>query len=190
MGPNRSSDSLSALLEASGLGQSGSVAHQLTSIGEQLANLRAMNETMSTQAAAFVAQSPAIASGGRAGAIQDAGGNISSAGLGLSPLVAGLADLFSGGGVSSPFSEMPFVRPLPIHGEGGFSDTAGGATFALDRAVGGSPRAMTAGTAAQVTVQVQAMDSQSFLDHSHEIAMAVRQAMLETTVLNDVIREV
>ena len=42
----------------------------------------------------------------------------------------------------------------------------------------------------QITVQVQALDSQSFLDHSHDIAQAVRQAMLETSVLNDVIREV
>ena len=42
---------------------------------------------------------------------------------------------------------------------------------------------------AQITVQVQAMDSQSFLDHSADIAMAVRQAMLESSVLNDVIRE-
>jgi hypothetical protein len=41
----------------------------------------------------------------------------------------------------------------------------------------------------QITVQVQAMDSQSFLDHSNDIALAVRQAMLETSVLNDVIRE-
>jgi hypothetical protein len=42
---------------------------------------------------------------------------------------------------------------------------------------------------AQITVQVQAMDSQSFLDHSADIAMAVRQAMLESSVLNDVVRE-
>jgi hypothetical protein len=32
------------------------------------------------------------------------------------------------------------------------------------------------------------MDSQSFLDHSTDIAMAVRQAMLESNVLNDVIQ--
>jgi hypothetical protein len=38
-------------------------------------------------------------------------------------------------------------------------------------------------------VQVQAMDSQSFLDHSGDIAMAVRQAMLQSSVLNDVVRE-
>jgi hypothetical protein len=33
------------------------------------------------------------------------------------------------------------------------------------------------------------MDSRSFLDHSGDIAMAVRQAMLESSVLNDVVRE-
>jgi hypothetical protein len=33
------------------------------------------------------------------------------------------------------------------------------------------------------------MDSRSFMDHSDEIAMAVRQAMLESGVLNDVVRE-
>jgi hypothetical protein len=39
-------------------------------------------------------------------------------------------------------------------------------------------------------VQVQALDSQSFLDHSDDIAAAVRQAMLTSTTLNDVIRSV
>jgi hypothetical protein len=33
------------------------------------------------------------------------------------------------------------------------------------------------------------MDSRSFLDHSNEIALAVRHAMLESDVLNDVVRE-
>ena len=53
-------------------------------------------------------------------------------------------------------------------------------------------RARPVSTAApsQITVQVQAMDSQSFLDHSSDIALAVRQAMLQSSVLNDVIRGV
>jgi len=38
-----------------------------------------------------------------------------------------------------------------------------------------------------ILVQVQAMDSQSFMDHSQEIAQAVRQAMLNLNSLNDVI---
>jgi hypothetical protein len=33
------------------------------------------------------------------------------------------------------------------------------------------------------------MDSRSFFDHSNDIALAVRQAMLESSVLNDVVRE-
>jgi hypothetical protein len=48
----------------------------------------------------------------------------------------------------------------------------------------------SSGSTTQITVQVQAMDSQSFLDHSDDIAAAVRQAMLTSTTLNDVIRAV
>jgi hypothetical protein len=44
--------------------------------------------------------------------------------------------------------------------------------------------------ATQVTVQVQAMDSKSFLDHREEIARAVRQAVLSSHSLNDALRDV
>jgi hypothetical protein len=40
-----------------------------------------------------------------------------------------------------------------------------------------------------VTVQVQAMDSRSFLDHSDDIAQAVRQALLNSHTLNDVVTD-
>ena len=40
-----------------------------------------------------------------------------------------------------------------------------------------------------ILVQVQAMDSQSFMDHSQQIAQAVRQAMLNLNSLNDVITD-
>ena len=67
----------------------------------------------------------------------------------------------------------------------------GGGAYGVDSGQGGAPRAMTnSSAAAQITVQVQAMDSSSFLDHSQDIALAVRQAMLQSTVLNDVIRDV
>jgi hypothetical protein len=36
---------------------------------------------------------------------------------------------------------------------------------------------------------VNAMDSQSFLDHSDDIAMAVKQAILNSSSLNDVISD-
>jgi hypothetical protein len=40
-----------------------------------------------------------------------------------------------------------------------------------------------------ILVQVQAMDSQSFMDHSNDIAQAVRQAMLNLHSVNDVIAD-
>ena len=72
----------------------------------------------------------------------------------------------------------------------GVSSAAAGQPFAVDSAQGGLPRPVTNTVSApQITVQVQAMDSRSFLDHSNDIALAVRQAMLESSVLNDVVRE-
>lgn len=44
-------------------------------------------------------------------------------------------------------------------------------------------------TPQQITVQVQAMDSQSFLDRSQDIAQAVRHAMLNSHPVNDVISD-
>ncbi len=45
------------------------------------------------------------------------------------------------------------------------------------------------GAGPQITIQVQAMDSRSFLDHSHDIAQAVREAMLNLHALNDVVND-
>jgi hypothetical protein len=44
--------------------------------------------------------------------------------------------------------------------------------------------------APNITIQVQAMDSRSFLDHSAEIAQAVREAMLNMHSLNDVVNDI
>jgi hypothetical protein len=114
-------------------------------------------------------------------------------GLGLSPLLAGIASLFGGGGDrSTPVPLTKFALPPSIQATGGVNES-GGQAFAVDNPQGGLPRAAPTGgqasAPAQITVQVQAMDSKSFLDHSGDIAMAVRQAMLESSVLNDVVRE-
>jgi hypothetical protein len=130
-------------------------------------------------------------------------GGVLAGGLGLGSLISGVAGLFGGGGSSAPAAPTPYVQPLPINLDAGFSAAGGGAPFATDSAQGNVPRAMTnsgsgsgasssssSSSSAGITVQVQAMDSQSFLDRSQDIALAVRQAMLESTVLNDVIRQV
>ena len=43
--------------------------------------------------------------------------------------------------------------------------------------------------APQITVNVQAMDARSFLDRSNDIALAVRDAMLNLNSINDVVNE-
>jgi hypothetical protein len=189
MASNNPSDSVTSLLRASSGGG------QLTSVSEQLQALQAINDALMKQSAAAVAGASAggPGSGSAASSVLDAlGGGLLSGGLGLSSMISGLTSLFGGGdGASVPPALTPYVQPLPIHLDAGFSDANGGSAFGVDAAQGGTPRAMTGGAApAQVTIQVQALDSQSFLDHSNDIAMAVRQAMLETTVLNDVIRGV
>jgi hypothetical protein len=47
--------------------------------------------------------------------------------------------------------------------------------------------AASSSQASQITIQVNAMDSQSFMDHSYDIAQAVRSAMLNMSSINDVV---
>ncbi len=113
-------------------------------------------------------------------------------GLGLSPLITGLLSLFGGGGGSSQAAApTPFALPPSVAVNAGVAEPA--STSPSAAGVSAQPAGLSQNpqaSATQITVQVQAMDSQSFLDHSSDIAMAVRQAMLQSSVLNDVIREV
>jgi hypothetical protein len=165
----------------------------------QLANQLQQLQTESQAATASMQASSLTTSGGSSGGAssgQSMGStllDVFGGGLGLSPLISGLASLFGGSGDSStPVPLTKFELPPSIQANGGVSES-GGQAFAADNPQGGLPRAApTGGQAsgpAQITVQVQAMDSQSFLDHSSDIAMAVRQAMLQSSVLNDVVRE-
>jgi hypothetical protein len=112
-------------------------------------------------------------------------------GFGLSSLIGGLAGLF-GGGNSAPPPLMPFLMPPSVQFQGGIDGPGGGGLTAADWGQNGMPRAVAGGGQAQagpqVTVQVNAMDTQSFLNRSSDIAAAVRQALLNSNSLNDVIQ--
>ena len=54
---------------------------------------------------------------------------------------------------------------------------------------GANTGVVTGSRSTAITVNVQAMDSQSFLDRREDIARAVREAMLESHSLNDVVSE-
>ena len=129
-------------------------------------------------------------------------------GLTLLPVVGALLRLFGAGRKKEP--ELPplekFELPAPIFAEAGIR--AGGEMVGIDRGIGDRIRTYVPGVggtagrpateagpapAAQgaptITVNVQAMDSQSFLDRREDIARAVREAMLESNRLNDVVSE-
>ncbi len=112
-------------------------------------------------------------------------------GLGLTSLFGGLADLF-GGGSSAPPPLMPFLMPPSVQFQGGIDGPGGGGLTSADWGQNGMPRAVGSGSQAQstpqVTVNVSAMDTQSFLNRSSDIAAAVRQALLNSNSLNDVIQ--
>lgn len=114
-------------------------------------------------------------------------------GFGLGPLFSGIASLFGGSGSSQPTPLPVFSLPAAVNATAGVSGDPQSGVFGGSVGQGGTVRPDSSGAGGgppAITVQVQAMDSQSFLDRSSDIAMAVRQAMLQTGILRDVIQEV
>jgi hypothetical protein len=135
-------------------------------------------------------------------------------GLGLVPLISGLFGLFGGSSEEQPpllKYEMPssisFMSADTGHGLSAADFDDFGSARAYESAAeagsgasspnGGAPGSgdVNAGQATdgratpQITVNVQAMDAQSFLDRSSDIAQAVRSAMLNLSSINDVVNE-
>ena len=177
-------------------GQSQKSAHQLAQQLETLTQAETQTAEANAQGTNFAAAQAPQGPGG--GSIASQAGNALEDVLtgGLSPFIGGVLGLFgggtgSGGGASVP---APFLMPSSVGVNAGINEGAPTQPFGVDYSAGGAPRASGSGSGgaggSQITVQVQAMDSQSFLDRSDDIAQAVRQAMLTSNVLSDVIREV
>lgn len=133
--------------------------------------------------------------GGSGVSVGDIASTFFESGFGMAALVKGLLGLFGGGSDTPPPLE-PYQMPSAIDFQS--TETAGGVTggdygqTGLPRAVipdSGGGAAANGGQAPQITVNVQAMDAQSFLDHSSAIAEAVRGAMLNLSSINDVVNE-
>ncbi len=109
----------------------------------------------------------------------------------LSPIISGLLRLFGGSEPEPPPVPARFALPNSIVREAGYSRRSGGEVQLVDHGEGGAPRVASNNLTSSpaITIQVQAMDSKSFLDHSESIARAVREAMLHSHSLNDVISE-
>ena len=147
-----------------------------------------------------VAQAVATGSQGGGSVLSDVA-KVFTSGLGLVPLFSGLFGLF-GGGEEEPPPLVKYTMPERLYFQG--ADLSGGFgaadydQFGMPRAYGPNPPASAGGApgdrpapgvAPQINVTVQAMDSRSFMDHSAEIAQAVRQAMLNLSSINDVVND-
>ena len=112
---------------------------------------------------------------------------------GLGPLATGLMSLF--GGRRSEPAAAPltwYEPPAAVALEAGLDARREFTGLAGYSAVG-APRAAStpaAPAAPVIQINVQAMDSRSFLDHSDDIARAVKEAMLHSHALNDVVTEI
>ncbi|QOY89303.1 hypothetical protein [Paludibaculum fermentans] len=103
----------------------------------------------------------------------------------VNPLVGGLMSLFDGGSDDTQAALAPFVMPAKQKYDVAFSENGGDLMMPLDRGEDG--RVRSAG--ANVVVQVEAMDSRSFVDRAPEIAQAVKRALLESQGLSGVMQE-
>jgi hypothetical protein len=131
------------------------------------------------------AVSGASHSGGGSSVLED----VLKSGFGLMPIVSGLLSLF-GGGSSAPPQLVQYQMPDAIEYE---AAEVNGRIVGGDFEQTGAPRAYgTGGPAVEgagINVTVQAMDAQSFLDRSGDIAAAVRNAMLNLSPINDVVND-
>jgi len=188
-GGGASGSGVSGLLQ----GSSSDVKEQLTSLTTQISSLSSIQQSQitalqdNTQAVAQNTTSKGSSGSSIGGTVESVASSFLGGGLSsLSPLIGGLLSLFGGGGqtLAAPF---PLMLPQPVQAQGGITASSPGQVAAVSYSESGQPRPQTASASPQVTIQVNAMDSQSFLDHSDHIAMAVKQAILNSSSLNDVI---
>lgn len=154
---------------------------QLTSLKE---NTQAVTQNTVVQASSEGRS--AIGTAGRTAA------SVLGSGLFLSPLITGIAKLFGGGRSNEPAAPLAvFQPPAPLRVD--LASVNGGRQVSgYDYTDQGAPRVHPVARttpSTSITVNVHAMDSRSFLDHSEEIGRAVREAVLNSHALNGVLSE-
>jgi len=177
----------------------------LTDVLEQVQEIRAAIPAPNVKTPSTSAYPAQSSSGGDT--LSSVASTVLKSGFGLAPLVSGLIGLFGGGDTTAPAPLVKYALPAAVDFQ---TAESGGGTTGLDYDQSGMPRiyradaggssqtAPTSGAdnsrgggaaAPQITVHVQAMDARSFMDRSNEIALAVRDAMLNMNAINDVVNE-
>jgi hypothetical protein len=195
---------------SSSLSQVGNEIAQLRSVYQQQHDLIAAN----TQAVQN--NTSAKGSTSAAGAVGNVASSLFGGALGfLSPVISGLMGLFKGGG-STPATLPVYTPPPPVSLDGMLRTPAASNNQQGPNAVTTPQQSVSTNLTTntnqttnanqtsntnqmsssnqttyspQITVQVNAMDSQSFMDRSHDIASAVREAMLNNHPINGVVTD-
>jgi len=161
---------------------------------KQLSELQAVQQQLlaSTNQNTQALNSNTSAKDGGSGVMSTVG-NVASSVLGqgsiLSPIITGIMHLFGGGSTPEPQpSFSPWVMPAAVNVQTTLT-SAQPIPSQPGPVIQQAPGGETAASGPKVQIQVNAIDSRSFLDHSSEIADAVRQALLNSHSLGDVIAE-
>jgi hypothetical protein len=188
-------DPLAGLLGSSGQDSTGEKLSKLESAlaalrrtGEEQLDVVSQNTKALQQNTVVVAQSGSTGESRVKGVVSSVLGNL----FGASPLIGGLLKLFGGSKAEEPAPLIRYVPPSPIQATTGLGPDAGRFPQPVDYGQDGQPRIVETRSATyspQITVQVNAIDTRSFLDHSAAIARAVREAMLHGHSINDVVNE-
>ena len=174
------------------------LGEEIATIASQLEQLRALTQR---QAESVAKNTQAVAQNTASqtqGGVASAAGNVAKTAaktlggaLSVVPLVSALVGVFKRDKPEPPPLQT-YTLPPSIQFQGAWPAGGSQGIVGVDYGQDGLPRAVTPGTqnhAPSVTVQVQAMDSRSFMDHSDEIARAVREALLNAHSLGDVMSE-
>lgn len=117
-----------------------------------------------------------VASGGTTSAFSGNSGSGALSKLGLGPLISGIAGLFGGSKTKTLPALQLFQLPNAVNQTVHLNNSA-------------AQRGSSGSNGSTIHVHVQAMDSQSFMNRSGDIAKAVKNAMLNSHSLNDVVSE-
>lgn len=197
----RSGGDLAGLATGAGVPDGGALTENLLELSRQIGGLSGVSQeqtgVVGENTRAVLENSVAQTSGIKQsiGSTGRALAGFLGSGAGLAPAVKALAGLFSGRSHDEPPALVKYIAPPPIRFEAGNKP---GGLSGISYGQGENPRltegqtGSSAGPAAyspQVTIRVQAMDSRSFMDHSDDIARAVREAMLNMHSMNDVVND-
>ena len=197
-----------AFLAAAGQ-QTSAIADTQAMLADVIAQIQEVRSSTPTPVAATKTQTTQTTTSSGS-TLESVASTVLKSGFGLAPLITGLVGLFSGGDTTAPAPLVKYALPAAVDFQA--AESGGGMTglyydqngmprsYAQAAASGagnantygqGSSPASAAGqqSAPQITVNVQAMDARSFLDRSNDIALAVRDAMLNLNAINDVVNE-